>query len=219
MSSDTTIIYITDNALDSEVARVCQQHLIKAADGRRIVSVSQKPMDFGDNICVGNLGKSHININKQMKAGLENVNTRFIAVAEHDCVYSKEHFNWTPPTDKFFYYNTNCWLLQYYSKKYPEWNGTFSYMRRRAHSQMLTGRDLMLETMDRQIRLLSSKDLYKKHWRAERRRVLLAEGKLFRNETPNLDIRHKDNFTGARRGRNRRWSLEPWGTVEDVFNV
>ena len=41
----------------------------------------------------------------------------------------------------------------------------------------------------------------------------------FRTIVPNVDIRHGENFTGQRRGKKRRFSLEPWGTISDILNV
>ncbi len=52
------IIYYTDNSLDEEFAKLFRQRLVNAAPGIPIVSVSQKPIDFGHNICVGEIGRS-----------------------------------------------------------------------------------------------------------------------------------------------------------------
>jgi hypothetical protein len=40
----------------------------------------------------------------------------------------------------------------------------------------------------------------------------------FRTAVPNIDIRHGGNFTGQRRGKKRRFELEPWGTLEATLN-
>lgn len=219
MCKDTTILYLTDNILDERLAEVCKKHLLKAADGKRIVSVSQKPIDFGDNICVGDIGREGININKQARAGLEHINTKYVAVAEHDCIYDKEHFNFIPEDDRYFYFNSNCWIMQYYNKKHPEYNGMFSYKLRHLHSQMITGRDNMLEMENEHIEILSDRENNRKRWLRARKRVLHTYADWFCTKIPNIDVRHDNNFTGSRRGKKRRWELKPWGTMEDILNV
>lgn len=250
---DLTIIYLTHNELDPKIADLCIKYLIKAANGKPIISVSQVPMDLGKNVCVGKLGKSGLNIDIQMKAGLEAAETKFIAVAEHDCIYHPEHFDFVPPDDEHFYYNMNCWLLQYYNFTHPEWNGVFSYFPDRAiQSQLICGREAMLTATNKKIAILSDPGvreqwpvhtrigepgtdamnndwlkrtkrifrnvkLYSK-WREVKDYIISCNARKFSTVMPTIDIRHGDNFTGGRRGKNRTYSLEPWGTVEDIFN-
>ncbi len=251
MAADTTIIYLTDNCLDERVAEACKRHLLKAADGKRIISVSQKPMDFGENICVGDIGRSSINIDKQLLEGLKLVKTRFVAVAEHDVVYDKEHFNYVPPEDIYFYYNVNCWLLQYSSKGHPEYNGLFSFRKSESYwllqSQLIANTDSMIEVEEQKIHILSDTKVGARWadrarlgepgiYSVERLREVFTgaklmhmwpevehyatthTAKLFKTKVPNIDIRHDDNLTGAKRGKRRRWSLKPWGTMEDILN-
>ena len=45
------------------------------------------------------------------------------------------------------------------------------------------------------------------------------EHKVFETEYPNLDIRHGSNFTGAKRGKKRTYTLPYWGKFEDVINA
>jgi hypothetical protein len=252
MSENTTIVYITDNDLDARLAEVCQQHLVRAADGKRIISVSQKPMDFGENICVGDIGRSSLSIDIQLKAGLDKVDTPYVAVAEHDCLYSTEHFNWIPPDKKFFYYNVRCWSLQYHSDGHPEWNGLFSFRKRRSYrllqSQLIASTEGMLSAQKQKIKILSNQKVrerwpgrarlgepgiyrieelyrvFKKYrllhvWEDVVRYARTCKAKQFKTKIPNIDVRHGKNLTGARRGYRRRFSLDPWGTMEDILNV
>lgn len=247
MAATTTIIYLTDNDLDPKIAEVCKAYLVKAADGKRIVSVSQFPIELGDNICVGDIGRSGLSIDKQIKAGLDVVDTEFVAISEHDCLYSAEHFAWTPPDVNFFWYNVNCWLLQYHSNEHPRYDGMFSFYRDRlVQSQLVCGTDALRRAVDEKLAILSdpsvvemwpgrsrlgepgtnymhrSRRLFRDRallpvWNKVKDYITKYNAKRFATTTPNIDIRHGNNFTGARRGNRRRYALAPWGRMEDIF--
>jgi len=156
--NDLTILYITDSVLDPYIANRCRELLEKSACGKRIVSVSQKPLDFGDNVCVGDIGRVALSIDIQIKAGLEVIDTPYVAVAEHDCVYAPEHFDFVPPVEnkEIFWYNLHCWLAQYYNPKWPELDGQFSrWPGRRVQSQMICWADMFRNITERKIKILS----------------------------------------------------------------
>jgi len=163
--SNLTILYITDSVLEPYLAGRCRELLEKSAMGKRIVSVSQKPLDFGDNVCVGDIGRVALSIDIQIKAGLEVVDTPYVAVAEHDCVYAPEHFDFEPPEEdrEIFWYNINCWLAQYYNPNWPELDGQFSkFPGRRVQSQMICWADMFRDVTDRKIKILSDPGYQKK---------------------------------------------------------
>lgn len=248
MATQITIIYITDNSVCAPIAEACRKNLMTAAAGRGIVSVSQKPLNFGENVCVGPVGRSCLNMDRQILAGLEQAKTKFIAIAEHDCLYTEEHFDWIPPDSKYFWYNTNNWLLQYHSDNHPEYDGMFSYVPGRCvQSQLITGRDAMLRATEQKIAILSHPDVQevwpskarlgepgtdwekrsrrifnnpklRKQWDKVKEYITTCNARMFKTYIPNIDIRHGNNFTGGRRGTKRRWELEPWGKMEDILN-
>jgi hypothetical protein len=249
MAAKTTIIYLTDNELDPKVADVCKSLLLKAAGGQRIVSVSQRPIAFGDNVCVGEIGRSGLSIDRQIKAGLDVTGTEYVAIAEHDCIYSEEHFSWTPPDREFFWYNTNCWLLQYRNPCHQQYDGMFSYYRNRlVQSQLVCGTDALRKAIDEKLSILNDHSVVEKWpvhsrigepgtnylhrsrrvfgdqallpvWQKVKDYITKYNAKKFKTKIPNIDIRHGSNFTGARRGKSRCWTLPPWGNVNDLFGV
>jgi hypothetical protein len=180
-------------------------------------------------------------------AGLDVTDTEFVAIAEHDCIYSAEHFAWTPPDHSYFWYNVNCWLLQYHSFGHPEYDGMYSlYHDRAVQSQLICGTDVLRKAIKEKLDILSdpsvterwpvhsrlaepgtnylhrSRRVFRKKsllpvWHKVKDYITKYNAKHFRTQVPNIDIRHGDNFTGARRGNKRRWELEPWGSLEDVL--
>jgi len=149
-----TILYLTDNTLEPAIASACRVVLKREAREIPIVSVSQKPIELGLNICVGEIGRNWISLYKQILAGLEVIETGFVVIAEHDCMYSHEHLSWTPPKDDRFYYNHNHWLVQW-GGNHPEMNGMYSYWpNRTALSQMIAAKDLIFESTSEVLSLL-----------------------------------------------------------------
>ena len=231
---NTTIIYYTDNTLDPVFEKRVQDELVKAAEGKRIISVSQKEMAFGDNICVGEMGRSHHSLYHQALTGAKAADTKYIALAEHDCMYTAEHFNWVPPTDDIFYYNVHHYFIQWNNKA----EGQYSYFRRKPLSQLICARDIFLEAIKEKLQMLEAGyDLRRGEPGAcepgvcdNRRAFVAAKAKLkdvgkgrkwtakgFRTILPTLDIRHKDNFSGARRARQRTYSIPYWGSFHAVM--
>lgn len=89
-----------------------RKHLFKMTEGKYpIVSVSQKPINFGLNICVGEMGQSNYNYFKQMLIGAKEVKTKYIACCDDDTLYVPEHFTHRPPSENIFAYNTNTWIV------------------------------------------------------------------------------------------------------------
>ena len=150
-----TIIYLTDNTLNEKLASLCRKNLLEVAGDIPIVSVSQEPIKLGMNICMGKIGKSWISLYKQLLAGLKAIKTKFISIAEHDCLYTNEHFRWIPPRVDTFYYNMNCWLTQW-GGNHPELDGMYSrwHDKRWALSQLVCARDLLKKSVEERLNLL-----------------------------------------------------------------
>src|SRR5512139_565464 len=232
-----TILYLTDNMLEKEIADKCIEQLLKVKGDNPIVSVSQKPMDLGKNVCVGEIGRNWLNLYKQQLEGLIHVHTEFVAIAEHDCLYTEEHFAWEPPDNEHFWYNENCWFVQWHGS-HPEMEGQYSRWPkpRYALSQLICPTDMLilsindrLEMIDCGIRAMrklgepgacvpqmlelakkatDGKASYLKHLFNDH---VDLKSKMFETTKPNLDIRHGNNFTGPRRGGRRTFYLPPLG--------
>ena len=53
---DITAIYYTVNYISDYFAENIKKQILKVIDDMPLISVSQKPIDFGQNICVGKIG-------------------------------------------------------------------------------------------------------------------------------------------------------------------
>lgn len=107
---DLSIIYYTANIIPDSFAQATQSKLLEAAQGTSIVSVSKKPMTFGDKNIKLNLTRSQASIYRQVLVGALSVRTRYVAMAEDDVLYSPEHFKFRPK-DGHWGYNMNSWNI------------------------------------------------------------------------------------------------------------
>ena len=120
-----TILYYTSNREDPEFEEKIRSNILNNAGGLPIVSVSQKPIDFGKNICVGDIGHSYESEWKQILAGARKAKTKYLVFAEADFLYPEEYFSFKPDGKNLYRYN-NVWILwkkgsnAYRRKKYSE---------------------------------------------------------------------------------------------------
>lgn len=238
-------MYLTDNSLDPELAQLARRVLAREAGDLPIVSVSQLPLDFGRNVCIGEAPRCWLSLFRAVLAGAEAVTTDWVAIAEHDCLYNHEHLHYRPDDPSVFHYNDNMWLVQW-GGNHPELNGMYSWWPKRlALSQLVCRRDLLLESTAERVAIMEGGGDAGLFGHAEpgvttpeavsRAREIARSGspawlspyldkyltrythKRFRTYMPLLDIRHATNFTGPRRGSRRRYTLPYWGRFENLI--
>lgn len=150
--TDLSIIYYTCNYLDETnpyFLNNTKNQLIRAADGLPIVVVSQKPTVIGPNcknIVLGDIGRSHLNIYKQILIGCKAAKTKYVAMAEDDILYSWEHFHsdsYLPKDDEFMYDMNKLSLFTW--TKPP----LFSFRHnRQVVNQLIAPRQLLIDAME-----------------------------------------------------------------------
>lgn len=111
--SDATIIYYTSNQENQEFERKIQETLLANCGGLPIISVSQKPINLGTNICVGDVGQSGFNMCRQVLIACKAATTRFVISAETDCIYPPEYFMFRPEKDDVCFRNNNTYIMGY----------------------------------------------------------------------------------------------------------
>jgi hypothetical protein len=104
------VIYYTDCLIEDPIKSIVQKHI--SDSGLPIVSSSLKPIDFGINSVVDK-ERGYATMVEQILTALENLNTDIVFFCEHDVLYPKCHFDFTPPRDDIYYYNRNIWRWDY----------------------------------------------------------------------------------------------------------
>ena len=189
------IVYYTDNLLDEKIMKVCQKQLLKASGGKRIVSVSLKPMDFGENIVLP-LERGYLTMFKQILTGLEAIDTDIVFFAEHDVLYHPSHFDFVPSEKNKYYYNGNYWFLRLtdgFALHYAvsPLSGLCAY--REALITHFKERVAMVEKEGFSYRIgfepMTHHRIPWKNW---------YDFEIFQSSAPNIDIKHGKNLTRAR---------------------
>lgn len=109
--NDVTIVYYSANKEKPELEKLVTDNILKVSNGLPIISVTQKPMDFGRNICVGELPWCDKSAFTQLLTALREVKTTFAIATESDVLYPPEYFTFVPPTEDNAYRYDNVWIL------------------------------------------------------------------------------------------------------------
>lgn len=111
-----TVIYYTSNREAEAFEKKIRARLLKTIGNLPLISVSQKPINFGKNICVGDVGVSVQNAFRQFQLGAMQAKTPFVIAAASDCLYPREYFEYIPENiDQCCQYD-NVWVLYKNSK-------------------------------------------------------------------------------------------------------
>lgn len=133
------IIYYTSNSESPEFEKKLQDVILKNCGGLPIFSVSQKPMDFGKNICVGEIGNSYKNEFMQMYMAAREADTDYIIFTEADFLYPPEYFRFEPKGDNVYRYD-NVWLVFNRSNIYHKKNYS--------NGAMICKRDFVIKNLE-----------------------------------------------------------------------
>lgn len=223
------LVFYTDNQLDPVIINTVMEHLKRAANGYGIVSVSHQPIDLGTNIVL-QLQRGHLSMAKQQLAGLEALNTDIAFMVEHDVIYPKNHFAFTPPQADVFYYNLNWWKVR-------NTDGQALHFKARQVSGLCAYRDILIEYFHNRVRMIESGEIGgRRHFEPDGSRSYrdAAYGKLtahkaedWFSEIPCVDIRHKSVVTrnifdpSGYRGQVKDWTMADevpfWGKSKERF--
>jgi glycosyltransferase involved in cell wall biosynthesis len=200
------ILYYTDNEMDKDIMKLCQNQIAKS--GLPVTSVSLKPIDFGKNIVI-EAERSAATMFKQILIGLEAMTEDIIFFCENDILYDLSHFDFNPTRKDTFYYNNNVWFLRasdghclYYEA--VQLSGLCAY--REALVTHFKERLKMIEEIgfSRQIGFepfTHGRIKWKTWYKFER----------WQSEKPNIDIRHGKNQLHS------RWTKEEFRRVPKVW--
>lgn len=104
-----TILYYSSNREDPAFEAKIIENLKAQAGDLPIISVTQKPLDLGTNICIGDKGLSYVNLFRQILIGAKAATTEYVQYAESDFLYPKEYFDFQPTEDVYLY--DNVWIV------------------------------------------------------------------------------------------------------------
>src|SRR3989344_4605649 len=110
---DITIIFTTYNKVPKEWAKYHKEVLLEAIGDAPVISVTKESTDWGVNLLQDEYGID--NLFRQFLRAAKIATTPYVAVAEDDTLYPKEHFEYRPPLDKVAY-DLNRWAILAWTK-------------------------------------------------------------------------------------------------------
>ncbi len=131
---------LTANRVPDGWANFHKEKLLEAAQGKPIITISRKPLDWGINV-LDTEPQSISNIYFQLLRGAKLASTRYIGVAEDDCLYPPEHFDYKP-SDDAFYYNENRFNIFTWGRS------MFCYKKRVSNSTLIANRELVVKALE-----------------------------------------------------------------------
>lgn len=191
-----TIIYYTANREQECFESKVIDNILKMKGTLPIVSVSQKPLDFGTNICVGKLKQNYKNAFYQALVGCLAAKTDYVVMCEDDCLYPSDYFKFQPEKPDVIYTYDNVWLM------WNRHNRTRFYKHGTTAGSIILGRDFYIDFLQKGYNFQDPKI----KWQS------FTGGPLI-----NIKTRQGVSFgTTLTKGVKPQKSFPLWGTVEDV---
>lgn len=222
------LVYYTNNSPADNIFLGCQKQLNRCMAEWHfpIISVSQKPIDFGQNIVV-NFESSVLSMFKQIVIGLEACNTEAVFLIEHDVLYHPSHFDFTPERKDRFYYNRNMWHVS-------AEDGKAVFYLHNDPSHLCADRELLLRHYRKVVAYVEqngwSGSLGFSPPKGLPKEERIGRYNVYKSAQPNIDIRHGAAFTRQRMDRSqfrsanscREWTeaeeVPFWGRTKDRFD-
>jgi hypothetical protein len=231
--NDLTIIYYTANTNKNYFMANTQKYLLKAIGDTPIVSVSFKPTVIGHNcknICIGEQKRSNYMLYKQVLIGAREANTKYVAMAEDDMLYSPEHFLYRPSDDETFSYGINKWSIFSWLKP-----PIFSCRVRKLMNSLITTKKALVKTLEERYTKYPifekiPPDFYKSYWGEPGRfenhlGITPVKTEEYSSPVPNIMFSTSEALgfldLGERKAHNkiRTDKIEPWGTAEEILKL
>ena len=224
---ELTALYYTANQIPEFFAKKIRENLFEACRELPIISISQKPLDFGKNICIGERGPSILGIYNQVLIGAREAKTKYVALCEDDILYHSSHFRMYRPSEDHFGYNHNKWEIFTWER-----NPVFSCkIGRSLLNQCIANRQLLIEALEERFSKFSTytKERIRKHFgefgKYERwLGVTIRKQEIFFSPEPNIIFCHGDALDykqglGSRKGHGdiRIKEVPPWGKAEEIL--
>lgn len=205
--NNKTIIYYTSNREDPDFEKRVQENLLKVCGDLPIISVSQKPIDLGKNICVGNVGTSGFNMFRQVQIACEATTTPFVISAEADCLYPPDYFKFIPPREDVCYRDSNLYVM-------PDQRNYFFYKKEGATHAQVVGREFYLKELKKLFKGAPKWSTQEKNFPKERsgREDVFNKISYWKGENPIFQIKtHRGMRYYTNSDRTPILSLPYWG--------
>lgn len=213
---DITLLYYTANVVEEPFGDNVRKHLLSLfPEGIPLISVSHKPLDFGQNICVSGIEVSAYSIYKQILLGCREIKTKYVACCEDDSLYNREHFD-TRSTRNAFTYNNNRWHVN---------RETFFHRNRLGMLTCIAPVELMIRTLELRFEKYPIPIVMPKWGEPGRHEKMIGlpvvNMDIANTKIPVLTFNHRTSIGGRRRFLPHdtfKTELSYWGKSQDIWD-
>lgn len=217
-----SVVFYTANTAPIDFRIAILDNLEKAIGDLMLITVSKKPMEFGDVNLVEDTPSSHFNIYRQALTGAKSATTKYIALCEDDQLYSPAHFNYRPRRTPFAY-NLGYWGI--YTWQDPP---MYNYKGRKNLGNLICDRVAFIEAMEERFAKYPNpnpnlKDIWAEPGKYERQLgVTIRESEDFYSQPPNVKFSHPTELsfnalgTRKRSGELRATDIPYWNRADDL---
>ena len=216
---DLTVIYITANQMPDKWMDFQIKQLHKAAKGFPIISISMQPMDLGENLLDDAQEKSHWNMYRQLCRGAKLAKTPYVAMAEDDTLYSREHFTEFRPKLDEVSYNRSRWSLF-------SWDAVYCLRQRVSNCSMIGARDLVVDALEERDKKHPDGFSYTGEIGREivERKLGVSRRKMVEwySTVPVIQLNHPDGIDESQQrkwkkhGQIKAYDIPYWGNAKDI---
>lgn len=213
-----------------------RKQIKKGIKEKHIVSLSNKPINFGKNFVMQDpIG--WVDLATKVLKGVQESKAEVLFFCEHDVLYHPSHFNFVPPRRDVIYYNTNVWRVRkedgfaLFCNDLRQLSGLCAY-----RDVLLKHFTKRLELIKKYIEVHGDGEDFNRYMRAmgfepgthnRQERVDDLTSDVYQSQYPNFDIRHdqtstpsrwrKDQFRNEKytQGWTEAWSVPGWGETKN----
>ena len=221
---DLTVLYITANKMPAHWMTYqidCLREAIKNLS-IPIISVSRQPMQLGTNF-IEEEHYGYWNIYRQLCFGAKQAKTRYVAMAEDDTLYSRQHFTEFRPQENEVSYNRSRWSLF-------TWDSVYCLRQRISNCSLIAPRELLIAAIEERLtKHPEGDDLPDKHVGeigrrdVERRLDITRRRKVeWWSTVPVIQLNHPDGIDERQKAKRKKHGqlkardIPYWGPAEDI---
>jgi hypothetical protein len=205
--NDTTVIYYTCNHEDEVFESHIRAVLLRMCKGLPIISVSQRPIVFGENICVGDVGANDHNIYQQILIGCRAVTTPFVVLAEADNLYPEAYFSFIPPDENAVYRYEPIYVLKLHR--------SYFFRKPTCEGAQIAGREYLIDLIEKEIGVNPSWS--STQYKVNPYSVLERQWKTYTSDIPVVSIKTGNGLRGNTRTEKLGVKCLPyWGSSKTV---
>ena len=144
-NKDLTVVFLTNDEVPESWKKYHAKVLLEAIGDAELITVSRKPSELPGINIIQTEPKSFHNIYFQMLKAFKLAKTPYVAIAEDDTLYCKEHYQYRPPMDVFAY-NMSRWSIFTWDPSMYSWRD------RLCNKTLICSRELAIEALEERFR-------------------------------------------------------------------